>query len=144
MANETQSPQVVQIALAAAFDNRQNVIGIPQRAAGETLKSPSFEQLEAMHAAGSLQFGKGGFGVEAAGFADAPIARENLIAKIAWIGAKFPLMDAEVGAEGEAPRGWDFEVAPAAKRSSVGAFFQGGAIGEPTGHGAGGGQTFLF
>ncbi len=144
MANETQRSQIVEIALAAAFDDRQNVVGIPQRAPGKTLKSPSFEQLKAMHAAGSLQFGKGGFGVQAAGFADTAIAGENLIAKIAWIGAKFPLVDAEVGAESEASRGWDFEVAPAAQRSSIGTFFKGGAVGETAGHSSGSGQTFLF
>src|SRR5579864_4616387 len=90
-----------------------------------------------MHAARALQFKKGSDRVDAARFADAPITGEYLVAKIAGIGAKLPLIDAEVRTERK-PAQWDFQVAPSAERASVRPFLKTGPIGEAAGHGAGG------
>jgi hypothetical protein len=144
MANHAQRAQIVQVAFAAAFDHRKNVIGIPQRAAGEAFQSPLFQELEFVQASCALQLEVAGVSVDTARLADAAVARENLIAKIAGVGTELPLMDAEVGAEGAAPWRRDFKIAPAAKRSSVGTLFKSRTIGETAGHGPGSRQTFLF
>jgi hypothetical protein len=47
------------------------------------------------------------------------VAGEDLVAQIAGVGAKAVLVDAEVGAEGTAAFGEDFELAPAAERAAV-------------------------
>lgn len=74
------------------------MVGVPEIAP----RAPFFFEL----AAGSIiQFALlfvQGFGIEAAEGADAAIAREDLLAEIAWIGAQPPLMHASCTAEGKA------------------------------------------
>jgi len=72
-------------------------------------------------AAGSLEGVVGGDGVDVAYGADAVVASEDLVAKVAGISAETPLVDAVVAAEGAAAFGEDFEVAPAAEGEVVGA-----------------------
>jgi hypothetical protein len=66
-------------------------------------------------AAGSLECIVGGDGVDRTDGADAVVAGEDLVAKIAGIGAETPLVDAIVAAEGSTAFGEDFELAPAAE-----------------------------
>jgi hypothetical protein len=49
------------------------------------------------------------------------VAGEDLVAEVAGIGAKTPLVDAEVRTEGAAAFGDDFEIAPATEGQVVGA-----------------------
>jgi hypothetical protein len=72
-------------------------------------------------AAGSFECVVGGDGVDVADSADAVVAGEDLVSKVARVGAETPLVDAVVGAEGAAAFGEDFEVAPAAEGEIVGA-----------------------
>lgn len=135
MAENAERPEVQQIAFAAALDYRHDVVGVPQRFTIEPLQSPFIEQLQAMRAAGAFQPGEGGAGIHAANRADAAVAGEHPIAKIARIGAELPFIDAPVRAKRESPRR-NFEVAPTAERPSVCALLERGAIGESTRHGA--------
>ena len=68
---------------------------------------------------GSFEGVEGGDGVDLADGADAAVAGEDLVAQVAGVGAEAPLVDAVVGAEGAAPLGEDFEIAPAAEREVV-------------------------
>lgn len=52
----------------------------------------------------------------------ATIAREDLIAKVAGVGADTPLVDAIIAAKRAAPPGKDFEIAPAAEWQAVRTF----------------------
>jgi hypothetical protein len=58
--------------------------------------------------AGSLESVVGGDGVDVADGTDAEVACEDLVAKVAGVGAETPLVDAIVGAEGAAALGDDF------------------------------------
>jgi hypothetical protein len=72
-------------------------------------------------ASGSLECVVGGDGVYRADGADAAVAGEDLIAKVAGIGAETPLVDAVFRAEGATAFGDDFEIAPTAEGQVVGA-----------------------
>src|SRR5258707_5026973 len=89
-------------------------------------------------AAGSLEGVVGGYGVDVADGADAAVAGEDLVAKVAGVGAESPLVNAVVGAEGAAAFGDDFKIAPAAEWQVVGAERQGLPCGAASGESAGG------
>jgi hypothetical protein len=93
-------------------------------------------------ASGSLEGVEGGDGVNLADGADAVVASEDLVAKVAGVSAETPLVDAVVGAEGAAAFGKDFEFAPAAERQVVGAEWQGCACGVASGESTGGVHAF--
>ena len=69
--------------------------------------------------------------------ADAAVAGEDLVAKVAGIGAEPVLVDAVVGAEGAPAFGEDLEFAPAAERQVVGSTGQYVGFDSATGEGAG-------
>ena len=120
MAEEAEGAEVVEVALAAAFGYGANVVGVPKAAAGgDGLHAVEMEACGAGGAAGSFEGVVGGDGVDATDGADAAIAGEDLVAKVAGVGAETPLVDAVVAAEGAATFGDDFEVAPAAEGEAV-------------------------
>jgi len=80
MAEQAEGADVFKIALPAALDDRDDVIGIPKRPAEAAFQPPMLKQLQAMRAAGALKFGEGGAGVDPAQGADAAVAQENLLA----------------------------------------------------------------
>ena len=122
VAEETEGAKVVEVALAAAFGYGTNVISIPQAApGGDGLHAVEMEAGCTGWGAGSLECVVGGDGVDVADCADAVIAGEDLVAEIAGIGSKAPLVNAVVGAEGAAAFGNDFKVAPTAEGELVGA-----------------------
>jgi hypothetical protein len=88
-------------------------------------------------AAGSFEGVVGGDGVDVANGAEASVPGEDLVAEVAGVGAETPLVYAVVGAEGAAPFGENFEIAPAAERQVVGAEWQGRAGGVASGESAG-------
>ena len=121
VAEEAKSAEVVEVGLAAAFGYWANVVGIPEAAAGgDGLHAVEMEAGGAGGAAGSFEGVVGGDGVYVADGADAAVACEDLIAKVAGVGAETPLVDAVVAAEGAAAFGEDFEIAPAAEGEVVG------------------------
>jgi hypothetical protein len=79
------------------------------------------EACDAGGTTGSFESVVGGDGVDVADGADAAVAGEDLVAKVAGIGAETPLVDAVIAAEGAAAFGEDFEIAPAAEGQVVGA-----------------------
>jgi hypothetical protein len=122
VAEQTEGAEVVEVTLAAAFGYGADVVSVPEAAAGgDGFHAVEAETCCSRGAAGSLESFIGGDGVDVAGGADAAVAGEDLVAEVAGVGAKTPLVDAVVGAEGTAAFGEDFEIAPAAERQVVGA-----------------------
>jgi hypothetical protein len=122
VAEEAEGAEIVEVALTSAFGYWANVVGIPQAAAGgDGLHAVEAEAGGAGGASGSFEGVVGCDGVDVADGTDAAVAREDLIAEVAGVGAETPLVDAVVGAEGAAAFGEDFEIAPAAEGQVVGA-----------------------
>lgn len=121
MAEQAEGAEVVEVALAAALGDGEDVVGVPEGAAGmDGAQSPDFQGFVAGAAAGALQGVVSLHGVGRAKGADAAVAEEDLVAQIAWIGAQAPLVDAELGAEGPAAAREDLQLAPAAERAIAG------------------------
>jgi len=116
VAEEAEGAEVVEVALASAFGYGADVVGVPEGASGgDGLHAVEMEAGGAGRAAGAFEGVVGGDGVDAADSADAAVAGEDLVAKVAGVGAETPLVDAVIAAEGSAAFGDDFEVAPAAE-----------------------------
>ena len=133
MALEAKSAHVGEVALAAAFGNGDDVVGIPQSFAAAEI--PGGEGTGASGTAEAFDVMKLGGAIETADGAEAAIALEDAFAQVAGVGAELPFLDAPLGAEGEAA-GRDFELAPAAETAAVGTFGERGAIGTSAGLGA--------
>jgi hypothetical protein len=137
VAEEAQGAEVVEVALAAAFGDWANVVGVPEAAAGcDGFHAVEAEAGGAGGTSGSLEGVVGADGVDGADGADASVAGEDLVAEVAGVGAETPLVDAVVAAEGAAALGQDFEFAPAAERQVVGAERQSLTRGAAAGEGA--------
>jgi hypothetical protein len=122
---DAEGTDVVEIALASAFGDREDVVGVPERAAaGDGFHAEEREACGAGFAAGAFEYGEDGDGVGTAQMTEAAVAGEDLLAEVAGVGAKAPLVDTVVGAEGAATSGEDFEFAPAAERAAVVAYRQ--------------------
>lgn len=114
VAEEAEGAEVQEVALASAFGYGADVVGVPQAAAGgDGLHAVEMEAGGSGRTSGSLECVVGGDGVDVAGGADAAVASEDQVAKVAGVGAETPLVDTVVGAEGAAAFGEDFEFAPA-------------------------------
>lgn len=138
MAGQAQGAEVLEVALAAAFGYRADVVGIPERAArGDGLHAIEVEAGDAGFAAGTLERGVDGDGIGVAEGADAVVAGEDAIAEVAGIGAEAMLVHAVVRAEGAAAFGENFEIAPAAQGEAVGSEGQLGGLDAAAGKGAG-------
>ena len=134
---EAEGAEVVEVALAATFGYGTDVIGIPETAAGgDGLHAVEAQAGGAGGTSRALEGVVGGNGVDGADAADAAVAGEDLLAKVAGVGAETPLMDAVVAAEGAAAFGEDFEFAPAAERQAIGAERESLTRGAPAGEGA--------
>jgi hypothetical protein len=142
MAAQAEGAQVREVALAAAFDDGRDVIGLPEGAAGVTGQVPVVEQALAGWAARALQDALRDQRIDTTTFADAAIAFEHLIAEVAGVGAQPPLVHAVVGAEGAAALG-HFGRAPAAEASAGRASGEGAGRGPTSGHGAAGAHGSL-
>jgi hypothetical protein len=125
VAEKAEGAEIVEVALAASFGYGADVVGVPEgTAGGDGAHTVEAEAGGSGGASSSLECCVGGDGVDVAAGADAAVAGEDLVAKIAGVGAEAPLVDAVVGAEGAAAFGEDFEVAPAAERQAIGALRQ--------------------
>jgi hypothetical protein len=120
VAEEAEGAEVVEVALAAAFGHRADVVGVPEAAArGHGFHSVEMEACDAGGAWCPFEGVVGGDGVDAADCTDTAIACEYLIAEVARVGAETPLVDAIVAAEGAAAFRENFEIAPAAEWQAV-------------------------
>lgn len=143
MADQAQRSDVLQIAFATALYYRNDMIRVPKRSPADPLQSPAHEQFVPMRPARPLQVKVSRAAIHPADRANALIPREYLLAQIAGIRAKTPLMNTPIRAKRKSARG-DFETAPAAERAPVLPFLQYGSIGKSAGHGPGSThETFL-
>jgi hypothetical protein len=133
MTQQTESAEISKVAFSPSFHNRQNVIGVPQRLAREPLKPPFGEKPQPVGPARAPQLRVGRTSVDSADCAHSPVPLQNLLAKVARVGAEAPFVNAPLRAERETPRR-DFETTPAAERPAAGPFRQSGAIGEAARH----------
>ena len=85
MAAQAERTQIGEVALAAAFDDGDDVVGLPEGAAGVTGEVPVVEQALAGGAAGAFQDALRDERVDAAAFADAAVAFEDLVAEVAGV-----------------------------------------------------------
>jgi hypothetical protein len=144
MAEQTESPDVVQIALTTAFAYRQNMVGIPEAPpAGHGLHAVEAKSCCPRRPAGALESGVHGHGINLAGCATSAITSEDLVAQISRIRAKSPLVNAVVAAEGAAAFREDLKLAPATERQAVRAFGKSMSRGAPTGQSTGNKHWFL-
>jgi hypothetical protein len=90
MALQAEGAHVGQVALSAAFDDWDDVVGVPQVAAGAPVL---FELTARLVVELALVFAKG-LGVDAARGAHPFVSSENLFAEISRVGAELPLVDA--------------------------------------------------
>lgn len=117
MAKEAERSDIVEIALAATFGDGNDVVGLPKAAAtGDALHSVEPHTGVASGAASTLERSIGSQRVDLADGAATAIAREDLVAEIAGIGAETPLMHAVVAAEGAAAFGENLKLTPSAER----------------------------
>ncbi len=137
VAEEAEGAEVVEVALAAAFGDWTDVVGVPEAApGGDGFHAVEAEAGGASRASGALEGVVGGDGVDGADGADAAVAGKDLVAEVAGVGAETPLVDAVVAAEGTAAFGQDFEFAPAAEGQIVGTDGESMARGAAAGEGA--------
>ena len=134
MARETEGSDVVEVALTSTFGDWTNVISIPERSAGgDGFHSVEAEARNTSSATGTLESVVDVEGISGAGGANAAIAREDLVAEVAGVGAKTPLVDTVVGAKSATAFGENLEVAPTAEREIIGAARQNVLLGTATG-----------
>ena len=137
MADQAQGTDVLQVALAAAFRDGQDMVGIPQGPAVQLFQAPTLQESRPMRSLGSPQLEVCSTRINVASCANAAVPLEDLVAQIAWIGAKTPFVDAPRRAE-RRPARRNFKSAPAAERTAVRPLWKSGAIDEAAGHGPGG------
>ena len=81
MAEKTQGTQVLQVALSAAFDDGQDMIGVPQTLPVQPLEPPFGEKPQPVGTTGAPQLSIRSAGVNSADRADAPVPPQNLLAQ---------------------------------------------------------------
>lgn len=118
MALEAQGADIGQIAFPAAFDDRKDVIGIPQASAEAAAEAPVEEGLMTRETTQPHDTPPFSHAVHAADGADAPVAIENLLPEIARIGPEPPFLDTVIGAE-RAPAFGNLKTAPAAEAPAI-------------------------
>ena len=117
MTQQAESTDVVQIALTTAFAHREDMVSVPKTPpAGHRLHAVEAKSCSPRWSAGAFESGIHGPGIDLADGTTSSIAGKNLIAKVTWISAKTPLMDAIIAAEGTTAFRKDLKFAPAAQR----------------------------
>ena len=96
VALEAERAHVGEIALAAAFRYRDDVVRVPERFPALFRESPFPEKFSPRHVVQAAHFFSKLSGIDSASGADAGVTLENLFAEITGIGAQLPLMNAGV------------------------------------------------
>jgi hypothetical protein len=135
MAAQAEGTDILEIALASAFDDGNNMIRIPETFARPATQAPMLEKRGTICAARVAEFASRRNRIDSAGGADAAIAFENLFTEICRLRAQFPLVHAELGAEGVAATR-HLKRTPATQATTVGAARNGVAINPTASHGA--------
>ena len=133
MALKAERPHIREVALAAAFGNGNDVIGLPQGFSDSgSPVSPYFCSGSASELPHVVVLG---YAIESAGSADTTVALKHTIAQVARIGAQLPFFDTPFGAEGKSPRR-NFESAPTAETAATISFRKSMAVYASAAHGA--------
>jgi hypothetical protein len=111
MAEQAQCAEIVEVALAAALGNRQNVICIPKSLPDAFRHAPMTQQVFTFDSACVPELAPLNNGIELTRGADAAIAQEDLFAKVRRLSPQAPLVNAVRGAERE-PAARHFERTP--------------------------------
>ena len=88
------------------------MIGIPEGLTSEPLEPPFRKKPQPVTPTRALQFPVGSTSVNSADCTDAPVPLQNLLTKVAGVGAEAPFVYAPIRTKGETPRR-DFETTPA-------------------------------
>jgi hypothetical protein len=118
---QTKRSHIREIALAAAFSDRHNVIRIPKRFSSS--QSPFSHGLRSCRTAKTLDVIQLRHAVQAALGTYPAIALQNAFAQMAWITAEAPFLNAPIRTECKAPGG-NLQIAPAAQETSIWALRQ--------------------
>src|SRR5277367_1045463 len=113
MAPQTEGTDIVEVALAAAFCYRQNVIRVPKTLAHSCRESPMPHEPQASGAPRTLELAVFLDGVQSAVNAHTSVALQYLFAQVSWLRTELPFMHTVIRAEGEAA-GRHLERAPPA------------------------------
>jgi hypothetical protein len=100
MAGEAQGSHIREVTFPSASRDRHNMVRVPEVPAATPVPFELFARFEIELTLVLAQL----LGIGAAQGADAAVAREDLVAQIAAIGAQFPFVDAGRAAECEALR----------------------------------------
>jgi len=114
MASKAERTDVQQVALAAPFHHRDNVIGVPKTRSLPNLQSPFRPHRQPSSPARRFQSKKFHPAIDAARRAHTVVTLEHTLAQITRIAPQFPFMDAPFRAERAAALR-HFETAPPAK-----------------------------
>ena len=97
MTQQAECAHIRKIALAAAFGDRDDVIGVPQRLAAALAQSPQLQELPPGRVVELAHIAPERYRVRPAPGAHAFVPLENLPAQISRIRAQFPIVNAGVG-----------------------------------------------
>ncbi len=133
MASQAQGANVIQVALAPAFADGENVIRIPKTFPYSAIQPPMPHKTGAPVAARPLESYVLRQRIHSTVGAHATVAPQYLVPQIARLRSQFPFVHAIIRAEGETPRR-NLERAPAAQTSAVGSARNVLAIHPSSGH----------
>jgi hypothetical protein len=115
MTQKAEGTKVVQVALSSPLGYGKNVVSVPQAAAaGDGLHAVEAKSGGAGWTTSALESRISSDSIDVADGASAPVAAKHLIAEIARIGAKTPLVDAVLAAKSATAFSDDLKLAPAA------------------------------
>src|ERR1700734_2398562 len=118
MALQTQSADVLEIALASALYYGRDMVGIPQRLSGTGAQSPMQQRSQPRSTSQPFQLPSCMQAVNSATGADPAIAFQYFFGNLARTAASPPFFHAPVRTEGHAAFG-DFQIAPTAQIPAV-------------------------
>jgi len=135
MAFQAKGPDVFEITFAAAFDHRNDVIGIPKAFSAHSAgtEAPVDESFQTGSTAQPLEVSPGLQAIDAALSANAPISFQYFFTDVSRVGSQAPFLYAPIRAERQATLG-HLEIAPAAKTTAVWAFWKTITVGPTARH----------
>jgi hypothetical protein len=135
MTLEAKRADVREVAFAATFGYRNDVVGIPQAFAKAGTDAPFGARTGTGNSAHSFEMMPCGDAIDTADGANTAIALQDFLAEMTGVGAELPFLDAPIRAKREAAFGY-FQIAVAAQIAAVLAFGQTIAVSPAARHGA--------
>ncbi len=119
VAVDAECAQIRNVTFAAAFHDRDNVVGIPKALPAQALKSPYLQQCGTFRSACAAEHAVGGESIHRATRANPSVSLEHRVSQIGGAGAQAPGMHTFRGAEGAFAR-WHFLRAPSTQTPTAG------------------------